>query len=154
MFSFAEDVNELKEDLLKLNVECKNIHAIGNTHKTWDSYTWSLVQLYLNSGTEIFDVAYLDGAHTFMHDSSACCLLKLLTKVGGYIIFDDLDWSYAKSPTQNPEKRLEVLDLMTMEQINAFQIRLVVDVFMKNNPAWQIVKELSSNHRETYRRIK
>lgn len=154
MFSYAEDVNELKEDLLKLNVECKNIHAIGNTRKVWDSYNWTLAQLYLDSEKELFDVVYLDGAHTFMHDSSACCLLKLLTKVGGYIIFDDLDWSYAKSPTINPEKRPDILDKMTMEQINAFQIRMVVDVFMKNDPAWQMVKEMSSNHREAYRRIK
>lgn len=120
MFSFEEEVNELKEDLLKLDLECKNIHAIGNTRKVWDSYCWTLAQLYLDSGKDLFDVTYLDGAHTFIHDSSACCLLKLLTKVGGYIIFDDINWSYAISKTQNPKKRPEILDLFTLEQINAF----------------------------------
>lgn len=147
-------MNELKDDLLKLDLECKNIHAMGNTPKVFDSYSWTLAQLYLDSKKELFDVTYLDGAHTFIHDSSACCLLKLLTKVGGYIIFDDINWSYGNSPTMNTEKRPEILNEYSLEQINTFQVKMVVDIFMKNDPAWEIVKEISSKHRETYKRVK
>lgn len=155
MFSYEKDVLELKSDLRKLDFECKNINGFGNTHKTYDSYVWELAKIYLNvDKKEIFDCTYLDAAHDFLNDSSACCLLKLMTKVGGYIIFDDIDWSYGNSPTQNPIKRPDILNKYTQEQIDACQIEMVVKVFMEGDKSWKYVDEYSSIHRAVYRREK
>ena len=154
MFSFESDVNELKEDLLKLDLQCKNIYAMGNTAKPGDSYSWTLAKLLLDSKKELFDLVYLDGAHAFIHDSSACCVLKKLTKVGGFIIFDDIDWCHAKSPTANPEVKPETLTNYTMEQINTCQVKMVVDIFMQNDPDWEMAESISTEHRVVYKRLK
>lgn len=155
MFGFEDDVLELESDLRGLDFKCKNIHAMGNSRRTYDSYNWSLAQLYLSSDNkDIFDIVYLDGGHIFFHDALACCLLKKLTKTGGYIVFDDIDWSYAISPTSNPKKWPMVTQLLTEEQIETCQVAMIVDIFMKDDPTWELVEKFSSSHRKTYKRVK
>lgn len=156
MFSFENDVLELQEDLKQDDNYCvANIHAIGNTNKTYDSYAWSLAKLYLSKEKQSFlDLTYLDGAHSFFHDGLACCLLKKMTKVGGIIIFDDMDWCHSKSPTANPDKNPNTVKNYTQEQIETCQIAMVVDVFMKDDADWEFLEENSSNHRAIYKKIR
>ena len=155
MFSFEDDALELKADLKRCGFQCKNIHAMGNSRKKFDSYNWTLAKLYQSSEKkEIFDISYLDGAHSFLFDGLACCLLKKMTKKGGIIVFDDIDWSYAKSPTVNPTANPAILNDCTEEQINTQQIKMVVEIFMKDDPEWELIEEFTSKHRATYKKIK
>lgn len=155
MFSFERDVLELYEDIKQKDYCLANIYAMGNTNKTYDSYNWTLAKLFLLKEKQSFlDLTYLDGAHTFFHDGLACCLLKDMTKEGGIIVFDDINWSYAKSPASNPERKPDVLKWYTQEQIEACQIAMVVDIFMKDDRNWQLLEEYSSAHRATYKKIR
>lgn len=155
MFSFEKDVLELQSDLKQTKYCLSNLYAMGNTNKTYDSYSWSLAKLYLSKGRQSFlDLVYLDGAHSFFHDGLACCLLKKMTKVGGIIIFDDIDWSYASSPTVNPEKRSITAVNYTQEQIETCQIAMVEDIFMKDDDNWEYMNKYSSRHRSAYVRIR
>ena len=86
---------------------------------------------------DIFDVVYLDGAHTFIHDGLSCCLLKEMIKKSGYIVFDDLYWSIGKSPTVNPEVNPGIKNLYTDEQINDYQVQRVVNAFMVNDKSFK-----------------
>lgn len=159
MFGFESAVNSLYNDLSQINRNKVTIIPCGNSTRDWDSYVWSLGKILLDTKEKgldgIYDLVYLDGAHDVFHDATACCILKLLTKVNGIIIFDDYYWSYAKSPTQNPEKRPEILKKFTMEQLETSQVKMVVDMFMVGDSNWvQIENENLNKSRVIYKRIK
>lgn len=61
------------------------------------SYTWFLMEAI--RGGKQFDFCFLDGAHTWDVDGFAYLLVERILKPGGLIIFDDLDWSIARSPS-------------------------------------------------------
>lgn len=54
MFGFDKDVLELQADLKQTDYCLAQIHAIENTNKTYDSYTWSLAKLYLSKDKKSF----------------------------------------------------------------------------------------------------
>lgn len=89
--------------------------------------------------TGIFDVIYLDGTHDFLRDGLACCILKELLKPNGFIIFDDIRWSYGNSSTCNPEVFPQIKELFTDEQIYDCQIQRVVDAFMMGDERFKRV---------------
>lgn len=102
-----------------------------NTDKAYDSYSWILSDMVYaqrkNNKDGTFDIAYLDGAHSFIHDGLALCLLKELVKFDGYIIIDDLHWSYSKNQRCMAS---DFLELYTKEQLYECQVRRAVDMFI------------------------
>lgn len=63
-FSYEEDVEELYSDLKGTDYcKCK-LYPMGNSFAKFDSYNWSLSSLCLEN-TVMFDLVYLDGAHSF-----------------------------------------------------------------------------------------
>src|SRR6478735_9061094 len=62
------------------------------------SYNWRLMKLLEEDPTPRFDFCYLDGAHDWFVDGFAFFLVDKLLRPGGWIIFDDLDWTYGQSP--------------------------------------------------------
>ena len=83
----------------------------------------------------VFDAAYLDGAHALLHDGLAVCMLKELVKDGGFLILDDLFWSYAKSPA--PALLAGALKRFTKEQTEDCQILRVQELFLSNDPNFE-----------------
>jgi predicted O-methyltransferase YrrM len=65
------------------------------------SYTWELMHMLerQRQGEWLFDFAFIDGAHSWFVDGLAFFLVDKLLKPGAWILFDDLDWTYATSPT-------------------------------------------------------
>lgn len=108
-----------------------------NSRKLYDSYNWSLDQA-LQAGVEL-DVAFLDGAHTFHHDALAFFLIDRMLKPGGYILFDDYNWSHATSPSMKPAVFPKILDQYTEEQIQDSQVKRVVDHLVKTHPNYEEV---------------
>jgi len=117
-FSFSDEVDELYADLKKLGCKC-NLVPFGNSRKTYDSYCWPLAKLALeiDPAKGLYDLCYLDGGHNLNWTGLGCALLKNLIKPGGYLIFDDLPWSYGKSHNMNPEVFPEILDGYTEGQL-------------------------------------
>lgn len=131
-------MDELYKDL-KMQEYCTcNLIPFGNSHTLYDSFCWNLGKqvIDLKNDERLFDLVYLDGAHSFLFSGLACALLKKLVRDDGYLIFDDLNWSYGRSPDRNPMVYPEILEQYTQEQINTFQIQMVVDAFMKNDDQW------------------
>jgi len=149
-FSYEKDVKELYDDLKGLDFCTCNLYPMGNTRRVYDSYNWNLSKLYAE-GDELFDLVYLDGAHSFAHDALATVLLKKLIKPRGILIFDDVEWSHAKSPTQNPQKRPKTLEEFNDEQINTEQVRKVIELFMENDDDWKRIGGIS--RQAVYRKI-
>lgn len=158
-FDFEDVVEELVYDLKKLpNIRC-NIIGKGNTYKTYDSYNWNLCNLLLEMRNEekegLFDVVYLDGPHTLLHDGLACCLLKELLKKDGYIVFDDMNWSFADSPRHNPFIEPSIMDDYTDEQIEACQVRIIVNTFMIHDKSFEevFVANRINHNRAIFRKL-
>lgn len=87
-FDFEDVVQELYTDLKKINENHINLIGIGNSRLHYDSYAWNLAKLYMKwkeeyGNVQCLDVVYLDGAHTFLFDSSAACILKEMLQRGG-----------------------------------------------------------------------
>lgn len=55
------------------------------------------------SVTPVFDFAYLDGAKWFTLDASSVVLVNMLLRAGGWLLMDDLEWSYADHPEIMPD---------------------------------------------------
>lgn len=145
-FDYDLKINELKKDFEKINVKNVKLFGYGNTNKVYDSYAWNIAKLYKSwreeyGNTQRFDVVYIDGAHTFLHDSSATCILKEMVCRGGYLIFDDLNWSISTSPTINFQLNKSVLEKYPIEQIEACQVRLVTEIFMDTDARYQLVSD-------------
>jgi hypothetical protein len=142
LFDYQEAV-DLVAERVRREFPDKNfvIHAIGNTHKTHDSYCWGLAKL-ISSHPEgpIFDYVYLDGAHELAVDGCATALVDKLLKRGGYLEFDDYNWCHAISPTVNPRLHPQTAEKFPDEQISTPHVKLIVDLLMKrDNPHYDEV---------------
>lgn len=137
-FSRENDIKAFVEDLKTrdFGIKCQVI-PFGNSNKIFDSYNWNLSNLVLQMREKnlpgIFDAVYLDGAHNLLHDGLAICLLKELIKDGGYLILDDLFWSYAKSPTM----REYGFKNFPKEQAEDRQVFRAQELFLTNDPNWE-----------------
>lgn len=110
----------------------------ANSLHLYASYAWELATMARNldrakKPVEIFDFVYLDGAHAFHHDAAACAVLKRMIKPGGYLVLDDMHWTFNSSPTMNPSNRPEVAEQYTSEQLSTPHVTLVADVLLRHD---------------------
>lgn len=136
LFDYHDRVATVKQRLATAGYH--NVQSYGNSYKLFDSYNWSLMKLIECHDRELFDYVYFDGAHTWHHDALAATLCMRLLKVGGYIDIDDYEHRYATSPNAAPgieptQPRPRTEDAFTQEQINAKQVKLVVDLIVKED---------------------
>jgi predicted O-methyltransferase YrrM len=95
------------------------------------SYTWRLMRMLQEDPSPRFDLCYIDGAHDWFVDGFAFFLVDRLLRPNGWIIFDDMEWSYAGSPTLRQTDRVKQ---MPEEERTAKQVRLVYDLLVKTHP--------------------
>jgi predicted O-methyltransferase YrrM len=95
------------------------------------SYTWRLMRLLQENPAPRFDLCYLDGAHDWFVDGFAFFLVDRLLRPNGWIVFDDLDWTYAMSPALGHTDRVKH---MPEDERTTPQIRLVYDLLVKTHP--------------------
>jgi predicted O-methyltransferase YrrM len=57
------------------------------------SYTWELAKLIQTKPRPQFDMCYFDGGHTWDATGFGFTLVDMLLRPGGWIIFDDLEWT-------------------------------------------------------------
>lgn len=95
------------------------------------SYTWRLMKFLEEDPQPRFDLCYLDGAHNWFVDGFAFFLVHLLLKPGGWIIFDDLNWSYANSPSL---KDTEFVKDMPEDERVTPQVRKIYELLVKSHP--------------------
>ena len=79
--------------------------------REFSSYTWWLKeQVQARSDAHgncepRFDFAYLDGAKNWTVDGLAVVLIEKLLRPGGWLLMDDLDWTYAQDPRPRGHRR-------------------------------------------------
>ncbi|MBK9242958.1 MAG: class I SAM-dependent methyltransferase [Acidobacteria bacterium] len=139
LFDFQEKVDTVAAQLRERGYS--NVIACGCSSRRLDSYNWPLAKLLREHDRPLFDFVYLDGAHTWVHDALAFLLIDRLLQPGGYVVFDDYDWTIAASPTVNPNRTPIVRELYTDEQMHTPQVKWVVDLLVKRDPSYLEISE-------------
>ena len=104
------------------------------------SYTWWLKnQVERRSDahgnvTAAYDFCYLDGAHNWTIDGLAVVLVEKLLRPGGWLLLDDLGWTYdggSHGPGQGPD------DLqLSHDERTTPHVRAVFDLIVRQHPAF------------------
>lgn len=97
------------------------------------SYTWRLLEMLERQPRPSFDLCYLDGAHNWDTDGLAFFLVDKLLNGGGLLILDDMNWSYAKSPTLQDEPWVKAMPRVQYEMP---QVRKVYDLLVSEHPEY------------------
>ena len=97
------------------------------------SYTWRLMKFLEENPKPRFDFCYVDGAHSWFVDGFAFFLVDRLLQLNGWIIYDDLDWTYAYSPALGDTDWVKT---MPIEERQTPQIRKVYELLVKTHPSY------------------
>jgi predicted O-methyltransferase YrrM len=101
------------------------------------SYIWRLMLMLREDPKPRFDLAFIDGAHNWAVDGFAFFLVDRLLRPGGWIIFDDVHWSYAASPTLSKKDWVKA---MPEDERETKQISAVVELLVEPHPRYSRVK--------------
>lgn len=103
------------------------------------SYTWELMRLLEETppGERPFDFVFIDGAHTWDTDGFAFFLIDRLLRTGGWVLFDDLDWTYATSPTL---QGTDFVAQMSEAERTTAQVGKVFDLLVRPHPSYGEIK--------------
>lgn len=95
------------------------------------SYTWELLKLLEQEPQPRFDFAYLDAGHTWDVTGFGFLLVDRLLAPGGWVLFDDLDWTIAGSTGLQGRPWAECLPT---EQRETPQVRKVFELLVRTHP--------------------
>lgn len=139
LFDYSDRVKSVEEQLRQRGYT--NVRSFGNSHKLNDSYNWTLMRLLQKHDTPLFDYVFLDGAHTWHVDALTFFLVDRLLKPGGYIDFDDYDWSLEVSPSLNPERFPPTRRQYTSDQISERHVKLIIELLVRRSPNYREIVE-------------
>lgn len=100
------------------------------------SYNWRLMKL-IEENNRTFDLCYLDGGHDWYNTGLAFFLVDKLLQPGGWIIFDDLDWTMEHLDTKWALRR-------PLEERITPQVRKVWELLVKTHPHYTNFREEGS----------
>lgn len=117
------------EDLLA-RCGCRDLVSL---HYEPTSYNWSLMRMLEAAKRPQFDLCFIDGAHSWEVDGFAFFLVDQLLAPGGWIIFDDLEWTFASSPTASGTERVQ---LMPENERTSPQVGKVYQLLVRTHPGY------------------
>jgi predicted O-methyltransferase YrrM len=104
------------------------------------SYAWWLKDQVVarsdaNGNTRpLYDFVYLDGAHNLTIDGLAVVLVEKLLKPGGWLLVDDLSWTYAETAGQPWFQQLGLR--LSAAEIAEPHMRAVFDLIVRPHPSF------------------
>jgi predicted O-methyltransferase YrrM len=99
------------------------------------SYIWELMKIVEcqtegNKCEPLYDFVYIDGAHTWMVDGFAFFLVSKLLKPLAWVLFDDIDWTFAMSSSQRDQ---DYVKRMPEEERTTPQIHKVFELLVRQH---------------------
>ena len=113
--------------------------------REFSSYTWWLkeqVQARSDSAGNVepaYDFVYLDGAKNWTIDGLAVVLVEKLLRPGGWLLMDDLDWTYAQDPERDATDGIVHRELSEPERTEP-HLRAVFELIVAQHPAFTDVR--------------
>jgi len=101
------------------------------------SYTWELMKL-IEQQTEDgvchprFDFCFIDGGHLWEGDGFAFFLVEKLLMPGGWILFDDVYWTYADDISDS-----DLIETVPEEQRDVPQIERIFSLLVCQHPSFE-----------------
>jgi predicted O-methyltransferase YrrM len=111
--------------------------------KRFSSYTWFLkaeIEKHLDAAGSVhpeYDFIFLDGSKNWSTDGLAVVLAERLLRPGGWLLLDDLGWSYEKYCKAPRHYEIEIAKLSDEERIQP-HLRAVFDLLVRTNPAFDL----------------
>lgn len=97
------------------------------------SYTWELLRLLEREPRPTFDFCFLDGSHRWEPDGFAFFLVDKMLTPGSWILFDDLEWSIASSPTMSAAPKF---DHLSDEERETAHVSKVFELLVAEHPSY------------------
>jgi len=88
-----EDARALRPNIME-TLSRLGLGGRVRVHFERSSYTWHLMAMLEEERAPRFDLCYFDGGHTWDATGFAFFLVDRLLRPGGWVIFDDLDFTY------------------------------------------------------------
>src|SRR3954470_20036278 len=113
--------------------------------RQFSSYTWWLKELVsarsdrAGNVEPIYDFVYIDGAKNWTIDGLAVVLVEKLLRPGGWLLMDDLDWTYAQDPGREATDGIVHRELSEPERTQP-HLRAVFDLIVAQHPAFTELK--------------
>jgi predicted O-methyltransferase YrrM len=104
------------------------------------SFTWELMKMLEQDPRPQFDFVYLDAGHTWDVTGYAFFLVDLLLAPGGWLLFDDLDWTLGGSKHMRKQPWVNELP---EEQRSTAQVRKVFELLVRTHPDYVDIHEQS-----------
>lgn len=102
------------------------------------SFTWELMRLLDQEPQPRFDFVYLDGGHTWDVTGYGFFLVDRLLNPGGWLLFDDLDWTIAGSRALQNSAWANQLPA---DQRTTAQVRKVFELLVHTHPSYVEIYE-------------
>lgn len=105
-------------------------------HYEQHSYTWRLMKFIEERDKYQFDFCYIDGGHVWDVTGYGFLLVDMLLKPGGFIVFDDLDWTIKAGIAK--ERQPKFSDPNFLEEFTTTpQVRKVFQLIVGQNPNYK-----------------
>jgi predicted O-methyltransferase YrrM len=104
------------------------------------SYNWELMRMVEQATRDretrpCLSLCFIDGAHSWETDGLAFLLVDRLLRPGSWIVFDDVKWTFASSPSLRESARVAA---MPEEERVEQQVRKVVDLLVRTTPGYEV----------------
>ena len=93
------------------------------------SYTWEMAKMIQEKPRPQFDLCYFDGGHTWDGTGYGFCLVDMLLRPGGWIVFDDIPWTI-ESAYRNRSDVPKQFRKFDQDERDTPAIKLVFDLFV------------------------
>jgi predicted O-methyltransferase YrrM len=106
------------------------------------SYNWFLKAQIESAGDglgncePIYDFCYLDGSKNFNLDGLAVILVEKLLRPDGWLLMDDLEWTYAENPWIAPTGDGRPLGPLSESERTESHLQAVFDLLVKQHPSF------------------
>lgn len=110
-------------------------------NRQFSTYTWFLkteIERSLQDHGSVqpkYDFIFLDGAKNWTTDGLAVVLAERLLNPGGWLLLDDLDWSYANHVDGDSHYEVMLAELSDQERTQP-HLRAVFDLLVRTNPVF------------------
>ena len=109
--------------------------------REFSSYTWWLKERVAERSdaagnvAPLYDFVYLDGAKNWTIDGLAVVLVEKLLRPGGWLLLDDLEWTYAQDPRRIATDGIVHRELSEPERTQP-HLRAVFELIVAQHPSF------------------
>lgn len=107
------------------------LEELVTLHFDESGYLWRMMQMLEEDPGPRFDLCYIDGAHTWAVDGFAFFLADRLVRPGGWILFDDVGWTFNQHPG-GPE----AVSFVPQAERATAQVGKVYELLVKQHPGY------------------